>query len=286
MSTPKPTIPVTPLMQRYLDLRKLKGKRDSDFRVTKGLLAQHLEEAEKAATPAGVTELADEYRESVRRASEFFVPDNVNHERFFGPDRPPLNHEPGLGSTSQVGALFQSFQKANGPWRVAKASDLDFWFLDRELVVTHARGMRFANGRLSSHGPRIDLLLAAKDGTPIVGELKVAGDSSPYLALIQALASAAYLTPELQRRRLKLRHDQRDRLTDELGPLDVYLVVAKELVRSKLRREILEVTTGLAKQLAPQLAPSVRRIAAVNLSYAPGKGKGRRGAKLDFRADG
>ena len=278
----KPTIPITPIMQRYLDLRLLRGKRDAAGTVTKGLLAQHLEKAEQAATAVGVAELADEYRESVRLASEFFVSDNVNDERFYGPDRPRLNHEPGLGSTNQAGALFQSFQGAREPWEVAGAADLDFWFLDRELVATHARGRRFASGRLSSHGPRIDLLLASRDNTPIVGELKVAGDSSPYLALIQALAAAASLTPDLQRRRLKLHHDQRHQLS-ETGPLDAYLVVAKELERSKPRQEILKVTTSLAKQLAPQLAPFVRRIAAIRLSY--GSGKGERGAKLIFRTN-
>lgn len=277
-----PTIPVTPMMQRYLDLRALRGQRDAGGKVTKGLLDQHLEKAEETATSSGVAKLADDYSESVRIASEFFVPENVKDERFFGPDRPPLNHEPGTASTNQVGALFQRYEKE--AWKVAGARELDFWFLDRELVVTQARGLRFANGRLSSHGPRIDLLLAAMDGTPIVGELKVAGDSSPYLALIQALASAAYLTPKLQRRRLK-HHDQLDRLSDGVETCDVYLVVALELECSKLRQKILEVTSELSSRLAPQLASSVRKIAAIRLSYTPEKERDGRGADRIFSAD-
>jgi hypothetical protein len=45
----------------------------------------------------------------------------------------------------------------------------------------------------------------AGDRTPIVAEVKIGGDANAQLALIQALAAAAQLAPERQRRRLRER---------------------------------------------------------------------------------
>lgn len=266
-------IPVTPMMNRYTRLRELRGIR-VDGKLIDGLLDQHLAEARLANEPDEISRIVSDFEESVELAEAFFVEDNVQDEPFFGSPRKPLVHEPGTSSTSQIGALFQHYPGAT--WDVPERPELGFRFLERELVVTQARGFRFEDGRVSSNGPRIDLLLASADGLPIVGEVKVAGDSSPFLALIQALAAAAYLTPPLQRGRL-LHHSPAGALSGDDTRIDVYLIAVSELVRSKPRRAILDETKGLSEKLAPKLGKYVRRIAGVDLSYDPELGlRGRR----------
>lgn len=258
-------IPITPMMERYTCLREVRGIR-VEGKVSKGLLDQHLERAKLANETKEVSKLVSDFEKSVELAEAFFAGEHERDEPFFGSPRKPLAYEPGTKSTSRIGALFQRYP--NVAWEVPKAPELGFRFLERELVVTQARGLRFVDGRPSTNGPRIDLLLASADGLPIVGEVKVGGDSNPYLALIQALAAVAYLTPSSQRRRLR-HHCAEGVLTDDDSRIDVYLIAAHELVRSKPRRAIFEQTESLSETLAPKLSHYVRRIAAVDLSYSP-----------------
>lgn len=274
-------IPVTPMMDRYSSLREIKGVK-VDGELTDGLLDQHLAEAKLANEPDGVSRIVSEFETSAELAAAFFVEDNVRDEPFFGSPREPLKPEPGTSSTSQIGALFQRYPEAT--WDVAEQPELSFRFLERELVVTQARGFRFEDGRVSSNGPRIDLLLASADGLPIVGEVKVKTDSSPFLALIQALAAAAYLTPPLQRGRL-LHHGPDGVLSGDDPRLDIYLIAVDELLNSEPRQAILEETMSLSEKLAPRLSRYVRRIAGLDLSYDPELGISGRCVERRFSFD-
>lgn len=248
-------IPTTPLMARYEGLRQLRGNEE-------GLLEQHLRLAREAnENPA---ELVDQFAESVETAATFFADENARDEGFFGSPREPLGHEPGLSKTAELGALFQA--QGDRLWEASvDGEDLSFRYLDRELVVTQARGLQLASGAVSSRGPRIDLLLASADGTPIIGEAKVGGDSSAYLALIQVLAAAGYLLPPRQSERLR-HHDPAGHLGSELERFDLYLVAAQELENSEIRREILAETNRLSAALLDKgLSRFVRRIAAIKL---------------------
>lgn len=111
---------------------------------------------------------------------------------------------------------------------VAGSPELNFVYLDREIVTARAPGATFRsqNGELRSSRslPKLDLLLAnADDGTPIVAELKVGDDRDPFYALIQALAHAAMLSTRNQLDRLH--HQYEHAIAKDSEKVDVYVVL-------------------------------------------------------------
>src|SRR2546423_930194 len=95
--------------------------------------------------------------------------------------------------------------------------------------MTAAGGERRLAARIEDiyEAPRIrtDLLLVnatSGDRTPIVAEVKVAGDENALLALVQALAAAAQLSPESQRQRLVDVYPEE--FADVPSRIDVYVI--------------------------------------------------------------
>ncbi len=92
-------------------------------------------------------------------------------------------------------------------WEVENAPELRFKFIDHEIPpLRTAQRRRFEDGLPSTAGMVADLLLVQEDGTPIVGEVKVATveryDTDPVLALVQGLTLCAQLANPDQRERL------------------------------------------------------------------------------------
>lgn len=249
-------IPETPLQTSYRELRK------SSFAKRLDLAKSHL-----AGSGRG---LADEFKESIADATSFFGNHDFSEQPLYPKartQRGPL----GLKNSVTLGRYLQRHRVKQ--WAVVGDSSLDFYYLDRELVATRAPGARLEGGRSTRLGPRIDLLLAnAETGRPILGEVKLTSsnspDKDPYYALIQALASAAYLLPRNQISRLALdSHDPEGRITDLGGGVELYLLIGHPPERSRYWHDLQEVTGDLARVLAPRIEASVSRIAGLQLDW-------------------
>jgi hypothetical protein len=245
-------IPVTPLAQEYRRLLKLSQP-------------QRLKRAEQLIRrPAS---LAKAFRDSRRQFTSFDHPD----EDFYDPvpKRTKLPEKPkGLGSTVEVAARL-----SGGPKRVLGDDRLSFIYIDRELVPARTKsGAVFADGKSIRSGLRLDLLLANRhDGTPIIGEVKVAQDKDPFFALIQALTHAAYLSTPSQLKRLARVYSKKKIKVGK--KLDVYLLLAQAPAAATYWFELREAARRLAARLIDQKAMTdgVRRIAAVDLDLIDGR---------------
>ncbi|MEZ6088254.1 MAG: hypothetical protein R3C05_09570 [Pirellulaceae bacterium] len=165
-----------------------------------------------------------------------------------------------------------SFLKSAGTAKVVEDSDLDFVFVDRELVparTTATLTSRTEIGRIE-FGVSDWLLANAHDQLPIIAEVKVVRQESLY-ALVQLLMGAAELATLSQLTRLSRHYPDRfkfpvaeGRMGDVQGPvMDLYIIVNNYNPNSGPRQEILETTSELAWQLVMQEGVSmyIRKIA-------------------------
>ncbi|MGH2965812.1 MAG: hypothetical protein ACRDMH_10590 [Solirubrobacterales bacterium] len=221
-------------------------------------------------------------------ADGFFATNDRHRTERFWDKRHELRSsiEPGLDSTPSLCRWFEKHPDRR--WDVLGDDSLSFYYLDRELVSTRAPGERLEGGRSTRLGPRLDLLLAnARDGTPIVGELKVTAkrkprpgdppgyeqrragpDKDPFYGLIQGLASAAYLLPRNQLSRLR-RHDPGKRLELRRRRVDVYILVGEEPEASRPWFELRDRAQRLSEAILPGIAGHVRTIACLDLRWYP-----------------
>jgi hypothetical protein len=257
-------VPRTPLAKRYADLHR---KRRSKFEP--GDHERRLQMAtELLADPK---QLVKEFRQSVAEANRFFIEHNHGEDGFYEKSRKLRRDiEPGLASTPALSRWLE--QNRARRWPVLGDDSLSFYYLDRELVSTRAPGRRLAGGRSTRLGPRIDLLLADAHDRPIVGEVKLTvknrPDKDPFYALIQALASAAYLLPENQLARLKNeRHDRDCRLELGDGRLGLYLLIGDEPEAADYWFELRECAERLSALILPDISKHIRTIAGLELSW-------------------
>lgn len=147
-----------------------------------------------------------------------------------------------------------------------------FRYVDRELIPSRV----FADGK-ASYLPlgapelrkvRTDLLMTdAKDRTPIVGELKVAGDQNALFALIQVLATAAQLSVPAQLARLSAAYP--DAFPSPPKRLDAFVVTRnapKSGTRPRLAAKARELAYALREQ--DEISRWVRNIEFVDLGTA------------------
>jgi len=147
--------------------------------------------------------------------------------------------------------------------RVEGHPELDFHYLARELTPTSSvsRSERVWLTEESQRHISLDaLLMNADDRTPVVAEIKVGGDANAEYGLVQALAAAAQLSTESQRRRLHTEY------RDYLGAhpprhLDIYVITARAPERGT-RPQLAARAHQLARDLEERGALSqwVRRI--------------------------
>jgi hypothetical protein len=257
-------VPLTPLAKRYADLhRKRRSKSEPGDHERRLEMATEL-----LANPK---QLVKEFHRSVVEADRFFTEHHHRDDGFYEKGRNLRRDiKPGLTSTAALGRWFE--QNRGRRWQVLGDDGLSFHYLDRELVSTRAPGERLAGGRSTRLGPRIDLLLADARNRPIVGEVKLTvgnrPDKDPFYALIQALASAAYLLPENQLVRLKNeRHDPDGRLDLDDGRLALYVLVGDEPEAAGYWFELRECAARLSALVLPDISTYIRTIAGLDLTW-------------------
>jgi hypothetical protein len=257
-------IPITPMFD-YYSLLHFKGA----GREGKSTYQLRLKEAKLLLRDPAI--LAAKFEESVAQAQRYFRAHDFGAQDFY-PTRREFKKPPGIESTDALGHWLKLGQQA--PWRVLGDDSLSFYYLDRELVPTRAPGARLADGRSTSTGPRLDLLLAnAEFGRPIVGEVKLTSrrgspDKDSFFALIQALTAAAYLLPANQQARLRRKaHDPEGRLDTNGDRLDLYLLTGDAPPHSPAWFELRDCAERLAAALAPQISSQIHTIASLELSW-------------------
>ncbi|MFN4260914.1 MAG: hypothetical protein ACK4RK_16590 [Gemmataceae bacterium] len=240
----------------------------------------HLAMAEEARRDHNPAVLAELFQRSVERFSEY-----SNVEEPFYPDRPPRKELPDPQGIDRIGGTLSltAFLKAAGTARVVDNPDLDFVFVDRELVPARTTGNAFfENDDPSIRVRRLDWLLAnAHDQLPGIAEVKVGNDKNPFYALVQLLMYAAELVTPAQLSRLRRHYPDRFKLpdsagggTDAQGPvMDLYIVISNYNPRSDLRQEILETTSQLAQRLVVEKGVSryIRKIACLDVTLEKDK---------------
>jgi hypothetical protein len=260
---PVPKIPVT-------KLRSLYGMFDLFCS-----LECHLAMAEEARRDHNPATLAELFQRSVERFTEY-----SNVEEPFYPDHPPRKELPDPQGIDRIGGTtsLTSFLKAAGTAQVVENPDLDFVFVDRELVPARTTGNAlFENGDPSIRVRRLDWLLAnAHDQLPVIAEVKVGNDKDPFYALVQLLMYAAELVTPAQLTRLRRHYPDRFKLpasaggvTDAQGPvMDLYIIISSYNPRSEPRQEILEATSELAQRLVVEEGVSryIRKIACLDVA--------------------
>lgn len=207
--------------------------------------------------------LASMFSRSVKLFGSYSNPERFHGRRAREPD-PPTTLRTGRDAINHLWHL-------GGPgrtWSVEGDDDLDFRVVDYEVEVTRTtRSPGFTDGTPSTAGLTTDLLLAGRDGRPIVCEVKAgtahSDDTDPFLALVQALAAAAHLSTDSQRARLAEHYGVRS----DNGRIDVYVVMARTARRQRSRHQddLYVAARTLADGLGEQagLARHVRRIAFV-----------------------
>ncbi len=153
----------------------------------------------------------------------------------------------------------------NRKWSVARHPELQFKFVEREIVTSRAERPD-KRGKYIAGVPPVsaDLLLVnAKDATPIVCEVKMGGDQNALFALVQSLAAVAQLTSKPQRERLRAQYAPSfGETTPKL--FDVYVMTYAAPTRG-IRPELMTMAQERAEELreARSLKKWVRRIAFV-----------------------
>jgi hypothetical protein len=258
-----PRIPDTPFARYY---RRLHHK--ERVKGGPGTLELRLKEAERALR--NPNRLASDFRDSVHLAERFFDAQSDLTDAKFFPQRRTRKTKPGLNTTPAVAALLAATRGRRQ--RVLGDSALDFFYVEREVVVTRAPGLQLESGKSTRAGLRLDLLLAnGNDATPIVAEVKIGRDKDPFFALVQALANAAYLLPRPQMARIR-HHADGVAINEKARRLDIYLVFANEPDWSRFWFELRDRTERLSERLLPEISRHIRRIAAVELQL-PGDDK-------------
>jgi hypothetical protein len=150
--------------------------------------------------------------------------------------------------------------RAAGRLHVLDFPELDFDFVDREIFP-----LRSTTIPVDGRGARrsIDVLLRDDNGFPIVGEVKVAGDSPTYYALVQALMYAAELSSESQLRRLAKHYEFV--IPEGQAAITIYLIAHAAPESGTYRGKSLEASKAIVEKLMddPRITAVIRHFACL-----------------------
>jgi hypothetical protein len=168
-----------------------------------------------------------------------------------------------------------------GVWPLNGPPSQSLRLIDYEIVVARTTQKAanhlavFKDARRSTSAMKLDALLRAEDGTPVVGALKVGKekgfDADPFYALIQALALASQLATPNQRQRLTRCYP-----SAEWAPgtdVDIAIVVHMTTVPANatvwycLHRD----AELLGRALVKAKLPGIRRIDFIETRWTDGK---------------
>lgn len=214
-----------------------------------------LRRLEYARSPQAVDELASAFDSTVAALEQF---DN-RREPFQGQGRGSLTA--GLpDALLRTPDVSRCFAQVGG---LALDDVGTFDYRGRELFALRmTAAARPRPVRPVTQGLIVDVLLAAPDGAPVVGEVKIRTDKDPVAALVQALAGAAELAPRNQRVRLERHYGVR---AD--GAMELCLILAEFPATATYMNDL----SGAAQELAavlltrPIIRQHVRRISCVDM---------------------
>jgi hypothetical protein len=228
-----------------------------------------------------VDDLAGDFALSVRQletqyASGDRVGQAVNGEASL-PGRAPAVHRPRTAVSRKIArAVFG--KDGEGGIDVLDDAELSTDYVGFELSPLRTSGgahfvpaeqTAFPENKLPRAGNsvRVDLLSRTKDGFPVVQEVKVAADSDPPVALLQALAYTAALCPPMQYERVRNHYPT---LMPSAAPkFDVQLIIAGTIPSPRsTRRPLWHVMPDLIRRLTArnEISGRIGTISGVRLS--------------------
>jgi hypothetical protein len=155
-------------------------------------------------------------------------------------------------------------------YRFEAGSTLDFDFVDHEVVPSRTKPKTvFMDGSPAQNEPRVDALFVNhSDRVPIVAEIKVGRDKTPFVALVQALAGVGQLVTGAQRTRLQTQYPSaRFKFDLAAEVIDIYLIFVNPPDRARYWHELRHCTNRLAEDLVK--GQTLRRIALIDAAYDP-----------------
>jgi hypothetical protein len=211
-----------------------------------GEQAHHL----RIASALTAAELVQDFLKSVTHYAGYEY-----DQRFYPRDRNPLTedkHRPRKDTDLKTSSIAWWLERYDGELRDASQSSLGIEYVARELVPLRTAGQGREMSRRSRRSRRLDLVLRAPDGAPVVTEVKAKTDQHPFYGVIQALMHVSQLASPAQRKRLTGRFPT----LVSSGPVDVCLILAAN------SRYFFEPAGGRKRQPAfkPQLAHEAQRL--------------------------
>jgi hypothetical protein len=243
-------------------------------------LYESLRQSDKARL-ARVNELADDpafVADAFSRTRQALAP-YANTEAFYDRRRPAHPVATELDATKDVALRLGPSGRSHTVDRAddvgLRAGELDFVYLDRELVILRTtKPHRQSDFVPPKRKIRMDLMLCARDGAPIVGEIKIKRDRDLSYALVQALTCVSLLASENQLKRVRRHYrDQASRLlTAERAQFDIWLLSMPRTGGDTFLTDLDRLAPGLAAGLLvqPSIAAVVRRIAAIRTTLERG----------------
>lgn len=160
--------------------------------------------------------------------------------------------------------------------KVKLTQGLNFAYVDYDVSPFRTTGKAaFESGIGSTKSGRggVDVLLVnSLDGVPIVGEVKAEVDTTPLLALIQAMTYAVEFATPNQRQRLQLAYPSRFRFLTNGPWVDVYILLVRP-PDNKDDRDFLALVDELSRKLMRcDFVPTViRRIVCLEAPFDGGE---------------
>jgi hypothetical protein len=154
--------------------------------------------------------------------------------------------------------------------RIESVPGLHYHVVDYEVSpLRTAGGHRFEDGRSGSSSGKggMDLLLAASDGVPVVGEVKAPGDTSLFVALVQALTYAVEILTGQQTQRLANTYPDDLPWSGGDSVCEVLILVSEEDT-PRLLRETGQIIQHLLGNPDGVVARHIRLISIVNARLA------------------
>ena len=208
-----------------------------------------------------VTRLVDIYEGSKEHFSSY---NNIEEDFLSHSHRKPLpvTFRAITGTNNVISIL-----EASGTNNVKNGPSLAFEYIEREVSPIRTKHGRFdtgKSGRPSGTGGIDFIGIAVKDSTPILGEVKINHDGTPFSALIQLLTYLSELATPNQRNRIN-RWRLFDRPVATNTPFNLYVLTCHTKKKPQHWNKILRNTEILAKRLKARLNDDINDIVFLKL---------------------
>jgi hypothetical protein len=208
-----------------------------------------------------VAHLVDIYEESKKHFSHY---KNID-ERFRSnaPRKPPAKSSP-IENTGHITAIFEEDRTQV----VVNKKALNFEYLYRELSpirTTRARKDTGKSGKGSGIGGIDFIARNLHHDLPILGEIKVNHDQTPFLALIQLLTYLSEMSTPNQRKRIKKWELFKDAFRSD-DPFFLYILTCHSIKKTSNWDRILEKTMSLATRMKRTLPEDIKDIVFLQMN--------------------